>query len=187
MNLQIKWPASLQGKGKIEKVESQKPSILLVGGMAVQELLQEWMSQLNDTRSTHGSNHYNPEKVLDPIVEGNYVFVPITIPGISRALHDIVIRPVEAQALAIPLHADAYGISPREYNDTHPQGHPDALFKPKDKDYLAKNDGGELVVMYLLRSSVHQKKDRTLLPPADNIINAFNEAVGEAVEAVLQS
>lgn len=187
LKLTITPPASLQGKGKVEEIEKLKPSLLLEGGKALQELIAEWMRELNISRSKHGSNHFTPNGVHEPIVEGDKVSVPIFIPGITRALHDIVIRPVEAKSLAIPLHAEAYGIQPREYNVVHPKGTPEALFKPKGKDYLARNDNGSLVVMYLLRKSVHQKQDRTLLPPADQMVNTVLEAISDAVGVILKS
>ena len=185
LTLQVKWPASLEGKGKIEEIERLKPSLLKEGGVALQELIADWMVKLNDQRSKHGSNHFTPQGVLDPVVDGDYVKVPVTIKGISRALHDVVIKPNEAQSLAIPLHASAYGIQPREYSNIHPKGTPEALFRPKGKDYLAKNENGSLVVMYLLRKEVHQKQDRTLLPPADDMVNTFLEAISDAVGAIL--
>ena len=154
MSLKIKFtfPPSLTGGGKIAEIDRLKPSILLEGGKALQELLAQWMRQLESSRSKHNSGHFSPSKVHDPIVEGDTVGVPIYVPGITRALHDIVINPIEAKSLAIPLHESAYGMSPREYNTRHPKGTAEALFKPKGKDYLARNDNGNLVVMYLLRN-----------------------------------
>ena len=187
LTLQIKYPASLQGKGKVEEIERLKPKLLEEGGTALQELIADWMLQLQNARSSHVPPHYTPEDVLNPVVNGDYVSVPITTKGITRALHDIVIAPKEAKALAIPLHADAYGIQPREYNNQHPKGTPEALFRPKGKDYLAKNDNGSLVVMYLLRNSVNQKQDRTLLPPADDMVNTVMEAISDAVGELLSN
>jgi hypothetical protein len=187
LNLQVSLPASLKGEGKLGKIESRKESILLAGGQALQKLLRNWMRELNSSRSKHGSNHFTPSGIHDPVIDGNNVSVGIFIPGINRALHDVIIRPVEANALAIPMHADAYGTSPREYNNNHPKGSPDALFRPKGKDYLAKNDNGSLVVMYLLRKSVTQRQDRTLLPPAEEMSETALKAMHGAVEAILST
>ena len=185
LNIKVTIPETLKGEGKIEKLESAKESILLAGGQALQKLLRNWMRELNSSRSKHGSNHFTPSGIHEPVIEGNSVSVGIFIPGITRALHDIVIRPVEAQSLAIPMHADAYGTTPREYSNNHPKGSPEALFKPKGKDYLAKNDNGSLVVMYLLRKSVHQNQDPTLLPSSEEINKTVMDAIHGAVEAVL--
>ena len=190
MGLQIKvtLPDSLKGAGKIKKIEDSKESILNMGGEALAILLRNWIRQLDSSRSKHGSNHFNPSKVHDPIVEGDTVGVPIYVPGITRALHDIVINPIEAKSLAIPIHESAYGISPREYNARHPKGTPEALFRPKEKDYLAKKDeSGNLVVMYLLRNSVNQAQDETLLPPNEDMNKAVMDAVSRAVEIILNS
>lgn len=187
LNLQVSLPESLKGKGKIQKIDDNKEAILNVGGEALAILLRNWMRELNAARSKHGSNHFTESGVHDPVVDGNSVSVGIFIPGITRALHDVIIKPVEANALAIPVHADAYGTSPREYNNNHPKGSPDALFRPKGKDYLAKNDNGSLVVMYLLRKEVHQKQDRTLLPPAEEMSNTALKAIHGAVEAILST
>ena len=184
--IKVTRPASLTGSGKLAEVEKNKESILLEGGKALQELLADWMDNLNSARSKHGSNFYNADDVQSPVVDGDTVAVAITTPGISRAFHDIIIRPKEAQTLAIPLHADASGISPREYNNIHPKGTPEALFRPKGKDYLAKNDNGSLVVMYLLRKSVHQPQDRSLLPSDDEMDTAVMDAIHGAIEAILQ-
>ena len=189
MGLQIKvtLPDSLKGAGKIKKIEDSKESILDKGGEALAILIRNWMRQLDSSRSKHNSGHFSPDKVHDPIVEGDTVGVPIYVPGITRALHDIVINPKEAKSLAIPLHESAYGMSPREYNTRHPKGTSEALFKPKGKDYLARNDNGDLVVMYLLRKSVHQAQDETLLPPNEDMNKAVMDAVSNAVEIILNS
>lgn len=189
MPLQIKvtLPDSLKGAGKIQKIQDSKESILDKGGEALAILIRNWMRQLDSSRSKHNSGHFSQSKVHDPIVEGDTVGVPIYVTGITRALHDIVINPKEAKSLAIPLHESAYGISPREYNTRHPKGSPEALFKPKGKDYLARNDNGNLVVMYLLRKSVHQAQDETLLPPNEEMNKAVMDAVSHAVEIILNS
>lgn len=188
LNIKVTLPESLKGKGKIAEIDRLKPSILFEGGKALQELLAQWMVDLNSARSKHGSNHFTPDGVHDPVVDGNTVSVPISIPGITRALHDIVIRPVEARALAIPVNEAAYGISPRRYNVNHPKGTPDALFIPKGKNYLAKTDNaGNLIVMYVLKDSVTQRQDRTLLPSDEAMNEAFSNAVHDAVEVILNS
>lgn len=188
IKIKVTLPDSLKGKGKIEKVIEKKGEILEHGGKELAKLLRNWMRDLDSSRSKHGSHHFTPSGIHAPIVEGDSVSVPIYIAGITRALHDIVINPVEAKSLALPVNDSAYGIAPREYNDRHPKGTPEALFKPKGKDYLAKNDNaGNLVVMYILRKSVHQKQDSTLLPPDDQMNQTVMDAVSDAVEVILNS
>lgn len=187
LEIKVTLPESLEGNGKIAEIDRLKTSILFEGGKALQELLAQWMSQLGSA-SRHSPPHFTPDGVHDPIVDGDTVSVPISIPGITRALHDVVIQPVEAKALAIPVNEEAYGISPRRYNVNHPKGSKGAMFIPKGKSYLAKtDDAGKLVVMYVLKDSVTQKQDRSLLPPDDEMNKAFSNAVSDAVEAILNS
>lgn len=85
----------------------------------------------------------------------------------TRAYHDLDIRPKRAKHLAIPMHRSAYGLSPREV---------DGLFYVKNKrgtEMLAKIQNGALAVMYILKDHVHQGRDTRLMPSdetlADNI------------------
>ena len=84
--------------------------------------------------------------------------VVVDVPGITRALHDLNIRPKNGKYLTIPLHRSAYGISARDVS---------GLFYTKNKrgtEMLAKNEGGSLVVMYILKTQVHQARNPNLLP-----------------------
>ena len=182
LTIKVEYPESLKGKGKLEQVEKMKPSILLEGGKALQDLLKQWMRDLDSARSTHGSNHFSPSKIHNPTVDDDTVSVSISIPGITRALHDIVINPIEAKQLAIPVSEEAYGIAPREYNSRHPK----TLFKPKGKDWLAKkDDSGNLVLMYILKDQVHQNQDASLLPTQDEMTKTVYDAISDVVEAIL--
>lgn len=101
-----------------------------------------------------GSKHYAPEKVKVDMDNS----VVVDVPGITRALHDLNIRPKNGKYLTIPLHRSAYGISARDMS---------GLFYVKNKkgtEMLAKNDGGALVVMYILKTQVHQARNPNLLP-----------------------
>ena len=80
------------------------------------------------------------------------------MPGVSRAYHDIDIRPKIRQALTIPMHREAFGRSAADFND---------LFVVKKKDgkaFLASNDGGNLTMMFFLAKSVHQRRDNRIMP-----------------------
>lgn len=194
IKISITLPPSLTGGGKLGQIESQKPKLLKFGGDAICELLQEHMRMLAMTRGRYQSgkvkHHFKPSDVMQPVVSGDNVSVGITTPGITRALHDIIIRPVEARALAIPLHADAYGRQPREYNLLHPKGTKEALFLFKAKSgnaFLAKNDGKNLVLMYILKDQVYQRQDPTLLPTKQEMQKSFTDAVDEAVAYILKA
>ena len=182
LTIKVEYPESLKGSGKIEQIEKMKSSILMEGGKALQDLLKQWMRDLDSARSTHGSNFYTPYGIHNPTVEDDTVSVGIAIPGITRALHDIVISPVEAKQLAIPVNEEAYGIPAREYTDRHPK----TLFKPKGKDWLAKkDDSGNLVLMYILKDQVHQNQDASLLPSQDEMMKTVYNAISDVVETIL--
>lgn len=98
--------------------------------------------------------------------------ITINQPGIRRAAQDVTIVPTGGKKwLTIPLVAEAY--NQRAYRL---QG----LFfvKPKDGDHalLGRREGSgkaaAVTWLYLLKQSVFQKQDRTLLPP--------DEAYGQA-------
>lgn len=194
IKISIQLPPSLTGGGKLGKIESLKNALLLRGGVAIQKLLKDHMRMLEQTRGKYPSGkrskHFKPEDVLSPVVNGESVSVGITTPGITRALHDIIIRPVEAKMLAIPLHADAYGMQPREYNIVHPKGTKEQIFLIKAKSgnlFLAKNNGKDLVLMYILKDRVYQRQDPTLLPTKEQMQSTFTEAVDEAVKTILKA
>lgn len=68
----------------------------------------------------------------------------VAIPGASRAYHDVTIKPVNRQAITIPLHQAAFGKKPSDVS---------GLFVVKSKNghaFLAKNEGKELQLMWLL-------------------------------------
>ena len=189
LKITCKYPVSLTGGGKIKEIQDAKPDILREAGESLKACLEDWMRQLNSIPNKNGwprSNHWTPKGVHAPIVDGDTVSVPIHNAGITRALHDVVISPVEAKSLAIPAHADAYGLQPREYNQRHPKGTELALFRPKGKNYLARRgEDGELVVMYHLTKQVTQPQNRDSLPPDEQMNEAFSGTVHDAIEAIL--
>lgn len=118
-----------------------------------------------------GSRHYSPDKVT---VEDTSVVVDV--PGITRAYKDLTIRPINAKHLAIPLHRSAYGLKPREV---------EGLFYAQNKrgtEMLAKTEGGALVVMYILKDVVHQRKDPTLMPSDQTLVDAITRNLGEILK-----
>ena len=131
------------------------------------------------------TGHFKASDVLPAKVNesDNSVTVTVTTPGIVRAVKDVTILPKEAKSLAIPLHASAYGIQPRELND---RGEYD-MFRLKKKgskepgNILYRRDGDELIPMYLLVRRVFQKKDESLMP---NQTQMMREAVNGAESAI---
>ena len=136
---------------------------------AVSEVLKRIRNKLNGMGSTiskvltsttrnhissrfPGSSHYDVNKVN----EGKSRTSPngatgesiIDIPGFGRAWHDITIRPINAKMLAIPIHREAYGKSPRQFADN--------LFGIKGRKVLFRKDGESLVGMFALANSAFQ-------------------------------
>ena len=92
-----------------------------------------------------GSKHWDPQKIT---AADSGIGVKIDIPGAGRAWHDVTIKPVNGNWLAIPLLALARNTSPRDQV---------GLFRPWRKgggekmNVLAKQTaGGALVFMYAL-------------------------------------
>lgn len=100
--------------------------------------------------------------------------VVIPAPGFSRAFHDVEITPTNAGRLTLPLHALSYNRRVRELRAlgwkffTPPKGHDkeDILF-----GYRGKGKSREVVPLYMLKTAVRQKQDRSLLP-SDSEINS---------------
>ena len=115
-----------------------------------------------------GSKHYDPSKVNQGDSLGVIGTVNVDIPGISRAYHDVTIRPVRARHLTIPMHQSAYGKKVSDFND---------LFKPKGKNILARNVNGNLVAMFALAKSAFQKKDSSLMPTDENLASGIFRAL----------
>ena len=62
-----------------------------------------------------------------------------------------VIKPVNAKALAIPIHKKAKGVSPREFSDLF------MIKKPGKDPLLARKKGKGIEIMYVLKKRVYQK------------------------------
>ena len=164
---------------KIEDYNGRSPD------KKVSEILQGVVSKLNtqsgkviqiavsDTVKRHfqaiypGSEHYSPNNVVNGTATGNSAEVVVDVPGVTRAYHNLNIFPKRASRLAIPMHREAFGLSPRDVG---------GLFYTKNSngtEMLAKTEGGALVVMYILKDRVHQRQDKSLMPSdqtfADNV------------------
>lgn len=173
------------------KLNSSMNSILLAAGQNLAKCIRNHMRQLNASRHSplsngRSSNHFTPNKVLEPTVDGDSTNVVVAIPGITRAYNDIDIYPVEANALAIPLHASAYGISPREISDRGTY----QLFRIKRDgvpgNVLYRNEDDELIPMYALTMHVHQVRDPSLMPTDDEMTTASVNGVESALKTIFR-
>lgn len=134
-----------------------------------------------------GSSHYDPNKV-NPSNESrlNEGVVDVDVPGVSRAYHDIDIRPKVRQALTIPMHREAFGRSAADFND---------LFVVKKKDgkaFLARNNGGNLSMMFFLAKHVHQRMNTRIMPTDNELASVamsrlsrlLNESIGQELNKI---
>lgn len=129
-----------------------------------------------------GSKHYDPSKVNKTAdgSNGNTGAVDIDIPGITRAYHDITIRPIRAKALTIPLHSAAYGKRASDFQDLQ-------LVRTKNGTaFLAQNNGGNLTFMYLLAKSAFQKKDNRLMPSDETLSENIFQRLRPYIDSVTQ-
>lgn len=185
-------------KSPLSLLLNNQETILRGGGSVAARAIRNYYRSDLSTRHTTASrlgaspsNHYKASDVGQPMVDGNEVAIPISTPGMSRAFNDLDIRPVEARALAIPLHRDAYGLQPRELSDRgvrlfrilrrgERQGGQltDVLYRQGDNDALE--------AMYRLVGAVRQPRDRTLLPSDEQLTTAFTRGAKKAIKVVLQ-
>lgn len=100
------------------------------------------------------STHWSLDKIHEGPFMNDWGSTDIDIEGADRAYHEVKIYP-HGQFLTIPIHKMAYGKTASEI---------DGLFKPKDKNILAKVMNGSLVAVFALVRRVIQRKDQTLLP-----------------------
>ena len=173
-----------------KKIKNGMNSILRAAGSNLAKCIRRHMRHLNATRHSplsggKPSNHFSPNKVLEPVVSKDAVTVAVAIPGITRAYHDIDIYPKEANALAIPLHESAYGISPRENNDRGTY----QLFRIKKDgvpgNVLYRNEDGQLIAMYALTQHVHQVRDPSLMPSDEQLTDESLNGAIAAINAIL--
>lgn len=130
------------------------------GAKAMQQCIRQHFQQ-----RFPNSKHYRPSRVTRAF---NYVYV--NVPGVTRAYQDIDIYPKNAAWLCIPVNSAAKGRSPSEFSN---------LFKPKDHNILAANEGGKLVVYYALSKHVHQKQDSTIMPTDEKLADVASEAMAK--------
>ena len=124
-----------------------------------------------------GSSHYDPNKV-NPSNESrlNEGVVDVDVPGVSRAYHDIDIIPRTRQYLTIPMHREAFGKKAPDFND---------LFVVKKKDgkaFLAKNDGGNLAMMFFLTKHVHQRMNTSIMPTDNELASVAMSRLSRLVQ-----
>jgi hypothetical protein len=138
-------------------------------GVELRELTAEHVRHINSHKTAQAlgatpTNHLAKaaEKIAEEkstVADTTGVTLTINHPGFGRALHDVTIRPTTSKALAIPIDAISYGVRAAQLWDSL------KLFIPKGHAIIAmRTEDGKIKPLYLLRSSVTQKQDRSLLP-----------------------
>lgn len=80
----------------------------------------KWTVKNHFTAIYPGSQHYSPDKVHDGQVqngESPEASIDIDVPGVTRAYHDMHIRPRFKKHLTIPIHRASYGKSASSFSD----------------------------------------------------------------------
>ena len=171
---------------------------MLVAGTAAETCVKRHVMRL--ARERHGSaerlgarpsGHWDASLVSLDGTGPSEARVRVAIQGAARAFGPVEIRPVQAGALAIPLHALAYGIRPAELarrmetftirRKDRPQGAEDAVVFGR----LVRSSGRgrkrktteEIIPLYKLKARVRQRQDPTLMPDDETLGNAAARAL----------
>ena len=137
--------------------------------------------QSNFTAQTTGHLEQGAARIVSHSTEnGAEVVVPIA--GISRAFHDLVIRPRKAKSLTIPISGVSYGHRAAELERMGWN-----LFRLPKTDILAGERDGEFRGLYALKKQVTVKKDRTLLPSDTTVKKTINSAVARRINDLLRA
>jgi len=165
----------------LEEPVDYRKELFSVGGNALAEGLKRYIRRQADLRhDTARRLGARPTGLLRKgaaritwMASANDATVNVPIVGISRAFHDLTIRPRNAKALTIPVADAAYGHRVRELQRMGWQ-----VFRPRGRDFLmGRKDGGEAKLLYALRKSVTVRKDRTLLPTDDQVSATITNAM----------
>lgn len=140
------------------------------GGTIVEAL---YHTTVNHVRNRYpGSTHWSTDKISKGVETSTSTTasgdIDVNVAGASRAYHDVVIRPIRAKMLTIPIHGASYGKRVKDF---------DGLFKIKGKNVLFQRTNSGIVGLFALAKQAFQKQDESLLPKddtfAENIMQRF--------------
>ena len=97
-----------------------------------------WTTRNHFSTIYPGSKHYSPDKVQPASISNGMnpsATVDVDVPGVTRAYHNLVIRPKLRKALTIPMHRDAYGRKASSFSDTF------ILKKKNGNRFIVQNNG----------------------------------------------
>ena len=100
---------------------------------------------------------------------GGTVSLGVSHPGFAQKLYGGVIRAKSARALTIPVTAEAYGKSTKEFEGA--TGLRLFFIKPNETGLLATRLQGArgITVQYVLKGSVNQERDEKALPDSESM------------------
>lgn len=120
------------------------------------------------------------ESVNNPILTSpTEAAIAITQKGVVLRLHGGTVRPVERDALAIPIHRESYGIWARDWKNQHPDRPLFRIRGPRGVFLAASFKGSKrLQILYVLRGSAQIPPDPRVLPDSQEF-NASLRAYAE--------
>ena len=169
----------------------------LVAGIGVETCVKRHVARLSSTRhacatrlGARPTGHWDASLVELTGAAGGAATVRVAIRGAARAWRDMVLRPRESQYLAIPVHALAYGVRPKELRERMDTFIPKKADRPAGTSavifgriHTAKGRGKnrrtveEVVPLYILKKTVRQSRDPSLMPTDDELKAAAARAV----------
>lgn len=173
-----------------------------LAGEAVAQLFRRNFIALNGSRANDmggkRTNFYaRAAKATDFVRTSTGIELIVDLQGVRQRVLGGEIHPVNAKFLAIPARAEAYGRSPREFNNLRfavlPRGGPVLIEAEASRVKIGKQrkDGSRKVqnkgetgglVMFWLKRSVTQRPDPTVIP----VRSAIYAEVIKALEAIVR-
>ena len=122
-------------------------------------------------------------EATDYVASEDECSVVINSPGFARVDQDVDIYPVNKTYLTIPIAAEAYGHTIRDF--------PAGVFlrgkgeKGKASLIYGLPTAGDIHPLYALVTHVHQVQDRTLLPSDEQLVAAGMRGADEAIQDIM--
>lgn len=126
-------------RGDISSAIRRAIQSLRTGNIIAESLLVD--ARLHVQERYPGSTHWDPSNISISETTEDSGSIDIDIPGATRAYHDVEILPRWRQHLTIPLHPMAKGKKAEDI---------DGLFRPRNRNILAKVIDGQLVPIFAL-------------------------------------
>lgn len=163
----------------LRQLESGGPVIRkLAGHAAARKTRSHFAARASSRHRSHMPFNYWAQAAgaTSSQVSGNDIVVSVDQVGVGLHYHGGTVTPKRGRYLAIPANPIAEQYSPREFD----------LFFFRSKRTgtagLAAKGEDKLRVMYWLKTSVTHQPDPTVLPSADDYINAITPVVDDYIE-----